>query len=284
VYYQEFQPHPDLRHYVNCYWVLEDVVKPGTENTQQFLSDGGMELNFNLADPFEHLAGGLKPVTFKNGCVIGALTSHLRVRPTGQIKCFGARFHPGGAYPFFPMSALELTDHCFDLEALWGPQGLGLTDHIQDAGLTTIDRIQILEMYLQRQIERNGKLDLTIEAAVRAISLNKGQITVDTLAHHLNLSHRQLERKFNEKVGMPPKQLCRIIRFRYVFEYLTRSPSNNWASVALDCGYYDQSHLIREFKHFTGLTPMAYFNRAGEIDLTLFVDFNQLMSDFSKTG
>ncbi len=284
MYYQEFQPHPGLRHYVNCYWVLESAIKPGTENTQQFLSDGGMELNFNLADSFEHLASGLKPMIFKNSCLVGALTSNLRVRPTGQIKCFGVRFHPGGAYPFFPMPALELADHCFDLEAIWGPQGLGLTDHIQDVDLTTIDRIQILELYLQRQIKRNRKFDLTIEAAVQAISFNKGQITVDTLAHHTNLSHRQLERKFNEKVGMSPKQLCRIIRFRYVFEYLTRFPGNDWVSVALDCGYYDQSHLIREFKYFTGLNPTAYFNRAREIDLTLLVDFKHLMSDFSKTG
>jgi AraC-like DNA-binding protein len=58
-----------------------------------------------------------------------------------------------------------------------------------------------------------------------------------------------------------PKQLCRSLRFKSVFEHLAASPSDSWTSTALACGYYDQSHMVRDFKHYTGASPAAYFAR-----------------------
>jgi AraC-like DNA-binding protein len=283
MYYHEFQPHPDLKDYVNCYWIMEAAGKSGSEVTRQFTSDGGMELSFNLGDPLEDLSDERQPVPFDGNCVIGALTRSLRVRPTGGVKCFGVRFHPGGAYPFFPMPAIELANHTFDLEDIWGTLGRRLTNHMQDGSVSTADRIRALETYLRGQLNRNGKLDPVLGAAVQAIQFNKGQITVDRLAQYTNLSNRQLERKFNAMVGLTPKQLCRIVRFRYVFKYLARNPGDSWTSVAQGCGFYDQSHLIHEFKFFTGFSPQAYFKLPQGIDLTLLPNLNHQMSDFSNT-
>lgn len=75
----------------------------------------------------------------------------------------------------------------------------------------------------------------------------------------MGMSLRQLERKFEQLVGLSPKQLARIIRFQSVFRSAGCTPAPAWAEVALDCGYYDQAHFIREFKQLSGQSPAALF-------------------------
>jgi AraC-like DNA-binding protein len=65
---------------------------------------------------------------------------------------------------------------------------------------------------------------------------------------------------------MTPKQLCRNLRFKYVFKYLVKPPTESWAAIALACGYYDQSHMINEFKHYTGSSPAAFFSEPMAIE------------------
>ena len=100
--------------------------------------------------------------------------------------------------------------------------------------------------------------DTVITEALGLIEEAKGQISVQALASALNISNRQLERKFIQHVGLLPKTFCRVMRFRQAKSLLesTRSPSG--CDLAYACGYYDQTHLIREFRLFTGQTPVRY--------------------------
>ncbi len=116
-----------------------------------------------------------------------------------------------------------------------------------------------LNKYLTDRLGNSRNGDIAIDATLRAILSHKGQVTVERLAKYARMSCRQLERKFKERIGIPPKQLCRSLRFKNVFKYLEESPSESWASVALACGYYDQAHMIRDFKYYTGLSPERYF-------------------------
>ncbi|MBC8082760.1 MAG: AraC family transcriptional regulator [Hymenobacter sp.] len=83
------------------------------------------------------------------------------------------------------------------------------------------------------------------------------------MVHKLGISGRYLERLFGQAVGVSPKYFCRIIRFQQTFRWLERTDS--LTAVAATCGYYDQAHFIRDFRHFTGTTPSAFRRASGPI-------------------
>ena len=84
------------------------------------------------------------------------------------------------------------------------------------------------------------------------------------MANRLGLSSRQFERRFRNVVGIPPKLFSRMQRFQRVFQ--TMEDRANWVDAAVSCGYYDQAHLIRDFRQFSGTTPTALL--AEEFDLS----------------
>lgn len=97
-----------------------------------------------------------------------------------------------------------------------------------------------------------------VEAVANCILRRRGRVTIEALAYDAGLSRRQLERRFLLEVGAPPKLYARIARFNHVLELLAESLAPDWPDIAYLCGYYDQAHLIREFRRFTGQTPGAY--------------------------
>jgi len=107
-----------------------------------------------------------------------------------------------------------------------------------------------------------------VDGAVRTLLAGDGCVSVDALAGACGLSARQLERRFLDAVGLGPKRLARILRFQRVFRAVAAEPAldsaagqrPNWAVVAVDCGYYDQAHLIRDFHAFAGEAPAALFS------------------------
>ena len=116
-----------------------------------------------------------------------------------------------------------------------------------------------------QRIKQFKRHSLNVEKAVNTIHYHKGQISVEDLAQNLKISTRHLERKFDERIGLSPKQLCQIFCFKNIFYLLTQFPQD-WASIALECGYYDQAHLIRDFKRYMGLSPNAYIKRQRDLN------------------
>ena len=86
---------------------------------------------------------------------------------------------------------------------------------------------------------------------------------VGQIADEIGISHKHLLREFERCVGLTPKVLSRIYSFQRVIHCVGQRPEVNWAEAAALCGYYDQAHLIREFRAFSGLTPSAYLSKRG---------------------
>jgi transcriptional regulator GlxA family with amidase domain len=127
---------------------------------------------------------------------------------------------------------------------------------------TTDERIIILDLHFLHRLEKGVNKDLSTAAAADRIETNRGRVNIYSLAKSVGWSNRQLERRFKERVGMSPKQLCRNVRFKSAFQHLASSRRAHFASTAMDCGYYDQSHMIKEFKHYTGTSPAAFIRKA----------------------
>ncbi len=258
--FREYPPHRALKPYIKCYWTLKYDGPVSADGGLQFLADG-VEVMFNLGDPMAVAESDTGSGATVDAGFSGPMSQPMVMKPSGRIDLFGVCFHAGGAYPFFSLPANELANRCADLEDLWGSNGRRSLDRIQDDRSSTEQRIRELDAFFNHKLKQNQNDDVAVAKALHALEVNQGRVSIEDLATGTRLSSRQLERKFKERVGISPKKLCRNLRFKSVFKYLRDFPSENWVSVALACGYYDQAHMIRDFRHFTGVSPTVYFDR-----------------------
>lgn len=256
----EYPPHKDLKPYIKCYWILKYASPVSADGGQQFLADG-VEMMFNLGDPVAVIENNTASSAIIDTGLSGPMSQPMTMKSSGIIDLIGVCFRAGGAYPFLSLPANELANKCADLEDLWGSGGRRALDRIKDDRSSTPQRIRYLNAFFMHKLKQNRNDDVAVTKALYALEVNQGQVSIEDLATSTRLSCRQLERKFKERVGISPKKLCRNLRFKNVFKYLSDFPAENWSSVAVACGYYDQAHMIRDFKHFTGFPPTVYFDR-----------------------
>lgn len=257
---KKHEPHPKFRDYIQCYRTL-NCSDHNIDPIYHAALDGGLQLIFNLCDPIECVADNAPPITIAGDFMVGSLAKRIQIKPTGSLSVFAIQFTPDGLYPFLSMPPVDLTDFCIELEEVWELNGLGLSKLIHSAGQTPEKLIQTFEGFFAKRMNAFRKHSLSVEKAVTVIRAHKGQIPIKTLANQLQISSRHLERKFTERIGVPPKQLCRIFRLNNVLINLSRTESD-WASLAVTNGYFDQSHFIHEFQFFTGQSPITYSTAA----------------------
>ena len=225
-----YRPSPALARYVHCYWTLE--TRGGTPQT--IFPDGRPEIVVHLGDPAIQ-DGRRQP----SAILVGQMRGPVGITPGAQTQSFGIRLNPAGAFALFGFNQSEITDRIVELE----PK---VARALRGAGPGQVVEAELLK--------RCKAPEPRIEAAISRIANRAGRVTVDALARHVELTPRHLERLFQAQVGIDPKTLARIVRFQRV----VTAPAQNWAALAADAGYFDQAHLIRDFRRFTGLTPAAW--------------------------
>jgi AraC-like DNA-binding protein len=258
MHFREHQPPSYLKPYVRYYWTLELKSLPVSQSSQRILAES-FEFTFNLASPIEFINCDGQNKRISATGITGPMSRPMKMRSTGPVRLFGICFRPGGGYPFFKYPAHELTNQSPDVDDLWGSQACELVDYIRNDCATTQSRIEAVNVHLKKRLQSKIREDSVTQKALDIIESRKGSIAIEQLARRLDLSRRHLTRIFKERIGMSPKQLCRNIRFKHVYKLIEASSHPKWADVALTCGYCDQSHLINEFKYFTGSSPDAYF-------------------------
>jgi AraC-like DNA-binding protein len=260
--YREIRPESPLSQFIECFWTLEGQV--ATESgADPILPDGCAEMVLNFSDRFrrqdEQGRGELQP----GRLLVGQITEPMRVAPTARVEVIGVRFHPGGTSPFFQFPIQELTNRYEPLDDV--AAGLDRDIETEVAQVYEFEgKLRALGELLKRRVDARRDPDRRVSGAVSRILSRNGLISVDDLARNADLSARQLERVFSREVGIGPKLLCRILRFQQVFRSADFA-GRNWAAVAADCGYYDQSHLIRDFQQFAAATPTALISQPGSL-------------------
>ena len=124
---------------------------------------------------------------------------------------------------------------------------------IRDGSRSLGDAIDAIQGYLRARLDSKW-LDPRVLAAVRTIRRHHGQVGMDNVARRVEMTRRHLERRFDRTVGISPKRLARIVRFQRALRML-QQPAGNGAATALECGYADQPHFIREFNELAGARP-----------------------------
>lgn len=260
--YQEFLPSMPLRPYVKCIWVISSGESAAPANAGEILPDGSVEIVLSFADPVKHQQPGTAPGGFLERMVVGQLDRRTIVEYTGRVDLVGIRFQPTGAYRFFGTPLRELRGQIIKIDDLSGRIDRQIANRIDPAEPLT-RRIAVLEQILLEQLSHVLRPDSVVDEAVGAIQHAKGQMQIAELITGLKISDRQLERRFHDRVGIGPKLLCRIMRFQHVMEIAEQSRQPSWSALAVDCGYYDQAHLIQDFQQFAGAPPARFFSEHG---------------------
>ncbi len=274
--YREYYPHAPLNHFVECFWTLEGEPESIALEPERVLPDGCPEIILNFGSRFvqhRNHQRHTQPLQF----LVGQITSPMLIAPTGRVELIGIRFQPGGTAAFFPLPMDQLTNQFVDLDLLSRSLSRMISENVEPIP-TLQSKIPALEEVLTRSIELRN-LDVSLLKLANHIVSTGGVISVDELASSAGLSNRQLERKFLKDVGVSPKVLCRILRFQQVFRVVEADPT--WSTIAVDCGYYDQAHLIRDFRQFAEQTPVTLFD--SQSALTEAFTRKNRTSDFSNT-
>jgi AraC-like DNA-binding protein len=123
-------------------------------------------------------------------------------------------------------------------------------------------RFDLLEATLLARFADAPEPRPDIAHAWRVLTEADGRIPIAAIADDIGCSHRHLVCRFREHIGVTPKLFARLMRFDRTVESLDGATAVDWATLALDCGYCDQAHLIREFRAFSGLAPSLYLRRS----------------------
>jgi AraC-like DNA-binding protein len=256
-----YKPKPPLSKFVDSFWLYEG--RGEEPETERILPTGTLELAINLRQNELGFYDGERP---ENCCRLsGAVVSGAHGRgftPESAEETFiiGVHFKPGGAFPFLGLPAGDLADTHVDLETLWGPSAGRLRESLCEAR-TSAERFQLLQEALLSRLCHGVEQHYAVSAAVEMFGRNQAGSTVRETAKYLGLSQRRFIQVFKAEVGMTPKLFSRIQRFQQTRTFMQLNPPPNWTTLALDRGYFDQSHFIREFLEFSGLSPTDYLNR-----------------------
>jgi AraC-like DNA-binding protein len=255
VRYAEHAPRPSLAPYVRCYWTFESAAAPAAD-VERIAPDGCPELIFHLGDPFQRIDAAGRAVSQQRAVFVGQIDGPFAVRPTGRAAIFAVRFRPAGAAAFFREPARTLTNLSTPLDALWRRDAGELTERIAGAA-GDAERVAVVENALELRLAPTRFTSLAA-AAERRITAAGGAVRVEEIADELAAGARTLERAFGECVGVGAKTLARIVRFRAALRTLESERAPSFVAVAIDHGYADQSHLVRDFRDFTGEPPTRW--------------------------
>ncbi|SFD58428.1 transcriptional regulator, AraC family [Chitinophaga sp. CF118] len=162
-------------------------------------------------------------------------------------------FHPGMAYKFIQVPMHILSDTTTALDDIWDCMAAEIEDKLAGSSNNEM-RVSLAQQYLFKELA-NGKDDLQIAHCLRQVRLSGGLITVGRLVSDTGFSQRHFSRKFQEYVGLSPKEYLRVSRFILSLDHLKKYPVISLTEVAYNSGYYDQAHFIRDYKDYTGYTP-----------------------------
>ena len=179
------------------------------------------------------------------------------VEHPGEQRGVEVRLTPLGAHALFGVPMHELTNRVVELNEL-GVRG-ELVERMWDADGWE-SRFGVIDRALYAALGDALPVSRELAWAFACLRASEGRAAIGSLARELGWSHRRLIGRFREGIGMPPKTLARVLRFERVSRLLREAPEPRLAEAALDCGYYDQAHLNRDFREFAGTTPGEYLS------------------------
>lgn len=257
------KPDPRLRPHVGRYWGYEEETVAFSRRrelaTAQVVLIAGFGPAIEVSSP--RFGKSVRTTAF----VSGLSDCYALVDSFGSQRGVQVDLTPLGAFMLFGLPMRELANRAVELGDVLGPEGARLPERLHQASGWPA-RFAILDELFVDRFARARPASPDVAWAWRRLRAADGRLRVSELAEELRCSRRHLTARFNEQVGLPPKTLARLCRFGRATRLLGGGPSTreldgaagappSLTEIALECGYYDQAHLNRDFREFAGLAP-----------------------------
>ena len=240
----EYTPHLALSQYIKCFWHYQS--DDSSDNRNVIIPDNCSDILIDLSHP-----GKISSL------FIGTMTKPIF---PSQKQLIGIRFKPGYAYSFFGIPMKEFTDITVELNDFW--EKADLLEHVIYSHDDICQRIDCLQNMLIAHQNKFLPVHEGLSNVLQSISYNTEFNSVENLSSETGVSRQHLRRIFLEYIGINPIQYMRICRIRKTIKHIKKSKKPlNMSFIAQDFGYYDQSHMIMDFRKFTGSPPNEFFSR-----------------------
>jgi AraC-like DNA-binding protein len=245
VSYKERLPHPDLSKFIYCYWQLRTNESVDQDFYYRVVADGCIDIFMDLQTPGDNF-------------IMGLSTAYTKFDLGTRFNYTGIRFLPAAFPLLYNLNASELTNRCEHLKDVL-PAVSDMLTRLVTASSSMQDMARACDSYFLRtwypqHVTADCRLFNALELLVRNKSINSIESGMNT-----GLSPRQLRRLFHFYIGESPKTFSRIARFQQLLRAKPSVQSLKSDKIFYDAGYYDQAHFIKEFKTFSGLTPVKVF-------------------------
>ena len=264
--FHSYVPGSPLCEFVSDFWLYEDY--EGEHQRELILPSGTFEMVFNLQEDELRIYDPTEPQAcrrFSGAVVSGPYSRPFMSDAPEERAILGVHFKPGGAVALLGIPALEFRDSHVDLKTIWGPAASTLRERLC-ALSGPADRYRLLEQALMQRLVTNPSGHGAVRIALDVLMRTHGQAKTRDIARAADLSQRRLIELFANEVGLTPKLFARIRRLQYAVSRSQAAATTDWAQLAIACGYFDQSHLIRDFTAFTGVSPADYRRRKERLD------------------
>ena len=256
--YRELKTHAELTPYVQLVWMMQSEHEDDHAPKSLIVPDGIVEIVIHYGDPWITTVAGGKRTVQPRSFAVSQMRKYIEIESNGRTGFVSVRFYPWGAYHFFDKPVHSFLDDTVDTETLWPAQNEELMKELGKAP-GGADFAHVVQRFLQDRLTEYHKDDAALDEAVKLIRSAGGQLSIEEVGQRVDLSRKQLERKFTATVGTTPKTFARISRFLNICHHLDGHRDKTLTQLAYECGYFDQAHFIREFTAFSGFTPKAYF-------------------------
>ncbi|HXM56027.1 MAG TPA: helix-turn-helix domain-containing protein [Candidatus Dormibacteraeota bacterium] len=236
----QYGPAPELTELVEHYWRVRWDVRGRQPYEQHTLSNASVHLCAERG----------------NSRIQGVVTGRFTRLLEGEGRVFGVKFRPAGFRPFLSSPVSALADRTLPVAAVFGPAGDALVDEIlalDDAG-----GVDAADAFLRRRLPPADPAVAEVNGIATLIVADRSITRVDHVVERTGLGKRMLQRLFSEYVGVSPKWLIQRYRLHEAADRLANDPGITLAALALDLGYFDQAHFVRDFKAIVGRPPAAY--------------------------
>jgi AraC-like DNA-binding protein len=237
---------PELRGLVEHFWIVRWDLGGGPPQTRE-----------TLPHPNVHLV-----VSPNDSRVMGVQSGRFVRVLEGAGQVFGIKLKPGGLYPWFRKPVRELTDRSMPLRELFGPAADALESSLM-SGSDDRAMIEVAVDFLCARLPDHDPAVAHASAIVAGIVDDRSINSVDELVRRNGLGKRALQRLFKQYVGVSPKWVINRYRLHEAVEQLIAGVRIDWATLALNLGYFDQAHFIRDFKSLVGRAPTEFLRDEG---------------------
>lgn len=261
--YTEHRPHAASGNSIACIWTLDGRTPDAASPCERIIPDGCAEIIVQCADTMRLVDADDRTIEHQpRAFVVGALSQGWALRANGRVRTIGIRIRPHAIAEVFGDSADRFVDRATPLDAVFGRRAREFVDRLvsspNDGQMVDVAREFVVPLDRPHSRRSDRARDL-----VGAVLLSRGRRTIKEIAGRLLIGKKTAERIFRDEVGIPAKTLARIARFQALLERLRSGMPFNFAEVAAKFGYYDQAHLVRDFKAFAGRTPSRFIADEG---------------------